>query len=398
VWSPLFALFLLILILKTMFLSGIEGSPSLEVVNLVLQKRSRGEKVVSLAIGDPEANTPKEIEQAAYLAMESGEVHYVPSYGTPGVRRAISSKVRRRNGIKAEEKETIFITTKMAVYASLFAISEIGYEALVPNPGYFYSEPVILSGGRPVSYDLTDDFSLDMTEIKKKTTDKTKAILVNSPSNPTGRVLEKGELQELYDFCCDRAIYVVSDEAYEDLVYDGVSHFAVGSLEQKPDRVISIFSLSKSYAMTGWRAGYLVASENVIYLVNKFLENTVTCFPPFIQRASEYALDHGDAIIEAQRNDYTTKRKLTVEKLSQLSGVEVNDIQGTFYAFPKFRSNNLSSTELSKRLLSKENVAVLPGAAFGEKGEGRIRISFSERIDELEDGLERIGRFLSDTQ
>jgi len=377
-----------------MFLSKIEGSPSLEVVNLVLQKRAKGEKVISLAIGDPEANTPREMEEAAFSSMTSGQVHYVPAYGTPGVRRAIRDKVRRRNGIHAETEETIFITTKLAVYAALFAISEVGYEALIPDPGYFYSEPIILSGGQPIRYELKEDFSLDLGEIKKKITPKTKAILVNSPSNPTGRVLEKSELKELYDFCLDKGIYILSDDAYEDLVYDGKSHFAVGSLETKPDRVISIFSLSKSYAMTGWRAGYAVASERVIYLINKFLENILTCFPPFIQAAAEYALDNGDDMIEVQKREYLSKRKLVMEKLETFSRLELNDIQGAFYAFPKLKNVNQNSKEFSKRLLQEVNVAVLPGVAFGNAGEGRFRISFSGGVEELETGLDGIGSFL----
>jgi len=378
-----------------MFLSGVEGSPSLEVVNLVLQKRSRGEKVISLAIGDPVSNTPKEIQEAAISAMASGQVHYVPSYGTPGVRRAICSKVRRRNGINAEEKETIFITTKLAVYASLFAISEIGYEALLPDPGYFYSEPVILSGGKPVRYRLNDDFSLNLDEIKSKVTPNTKVILVNSPSNPTGRLLGRRELSELYNFCVEKGVYIISDDAYEDLVYDGLSHLAIGSLESKPEKVISLFSLSKSYAMTGWRAGYIVASEKVISLVNRFLENTVTCFPPFIQKASEYALDNGDRIIDSQRREYIEKRKITLERLGNFPQIELNQIQGAFYAFPKMSRPKISSTEFSKRLLQEENVAVLPGVAFGDRGESRFRISFSGSQEELEVGLDRVGSFLS---
>jgi len=377
-----------------MFLSNVEGSPSLEVVNLVLQKRSRGEKVISLAIGDPSSNTSQEIIDAANVAMKSGNVHYVPSAGTPGVRRAISEKVRRKNGIIADPSETIFLTTKFAVYASLFAISELGYEALTPDPGYFYSEPIVLSGGKPIRYKLSEDFSLDLDNIKKRVTQKTKAILLNSPSNPTGRVHTKKELKELYDFCATQAIYIISDDAYEDLVYDDFSHFAAGSLEQKPDIVISIFSLSKSYAMTGWRSGYVVASERVVYLIKKFLENTVTCFPPFIQNASEYALDNGDLLIQAQRQEYSRKRKLLIELFENLPALELNEIQGAFYAFPKLTSGRLSSTEFSQQLLKKENIAVLPGIAFGDAGEGRIRISFSGPLEELEAGLEGIKHFL----
>lgn len=379
-----------------MLLSGIEGSPSLEVVNLVLQKRAKGEKVISLAIGDPEANTPSEIVEAAYASMRSGDVHYVPSPGTPGVRRAISEKVRRKNGINAAPSETIFLTTKLAVYAALFAVLELGDEVLVPDPGYFYSEPVILSGGKPIRYALSEDYSLNLDRIKEKATSKTRAILVNSPSNPTGRVLGKSELRELYDFCADKEIFIISDDAYEDLVYGGSSHVAVGSLESKPETVVSIFSLSKSYAMTGWRAGYAVASEKVVYLINKYLENAITCFPPFIQKASEYALDHGERIIENQKKEYEYKRKLISEKLDQIPELTPNEIQGAFYAFPKLKIPNLSSSDdFSKRLLLEQNVAVLPGIAFGEAGEGRIRLSFSGGAEEMLTGLDRIARFLS---
>jgi aspartate/methionine/tyrosine aminotransferase len=378
-----------------MFLSAIEGSPSLEVVNLVLQKRAKGERVVSLAIGDPESDTPSEIVEVAYEAMKSGDVHYVPSQGTPGVRRAISEKVRRRNGISATPAETIFLTTKLAVYASLFAISEAGNEILVPDPGYFYSEPVTLSGGTPVRYRLAGDYSLDIDEIREKITSRTKAILVNSPSNPTGKILRKAELKELYDYCAERRIFIVSDDAYEDLIYDEAKHFAIGSLETKPDIVISIFSLSKSYAMTGWRAGYAVASERVIYLINKYLENVVTCFPPFIQKASEYALDNGDRLIETQKKEYEFKRKILLEELVGISGLDANKIEGAFYSFPKLRNSKMSSSEFSKLLLEEQNVAVLPGLAFGEAGEKHIRISFSGPVTDLEEGLDRIGKFLS---
>ena len=377
-----------------MYLSKIEGSPSLEVVNLVLEKLSKGEKVISLAIGDPASNTPSEIVEQAYASMNSGQVHYVPSYGTREVREAICRKVKRKNGINADLSETIFLTTKLAVYVSLFAITEPGYEALVPDPGYFYAEPVTLSGGSPVSYRLRDDFSLDIEEIKRKTTKNTRAIIVNSPSNPTGRILSKGELTELYEFCYENGIYIVSDDAYEDLVYDSASHFAVGSLESKPEKVISIFSLSKSYSMTGWRAGYAVASERVVYLINKFLENTITCFPPFIQQASAYALDNGDKIIAIVREEYSSKREVLLEKLDKIPMVECNQIQGAFYAFPKLKNLSFSATEFCKQLLQNQNVALLPGTAFGPSGQARVRISFSGSLEELETGLDRFGEFL----
>ena len=379
------------------FLSKIEGSPSLEVVNLVLDKLSKGEKVLSLAIGDPSSDTPREIIEAAHQSMISGDVHYVPSYGTKQVREAIQKKVERSNGIRASLDQTIFVTTKLSVYASLLAIAEPNFEVLIPNPGYFYLEPVLLSGGKPVSYVLADDFSLDMDEIKRKTTRRTKGILVNSPSNPTGKVNTRSELAELYQFCRDERIYIISDQAYEDLTYDGVRHYSIGSLETTPEIVISLFSLSKSYSMTGWRAGYVVAPQNIVYLINKFLENALSCFPPFIQYASAYALNNGDKFVETFRMEYTEKRKILIENLSKIPGLECNEIQGAFYAFPRLTSSREPSAEFTKRLLTSEGVAVLPGSAFGSAGEGRIRISFSGKAENLTLAMERIRRFCSIT-
>jgi len=377
-----------------MFLEEVENSPSLEMVNLVLQRIAKGEKVVSLAIGEPSFNTPAEIVEVACESMRSGNVHYVSSYGTMEVREAIKGKVAKKNGIHAEIANTIFCTTKYSVYASLAAASNKAYDALLPNPGYFYWEPVVLSGGRPIFYKLKKDFSLDIEEIKKKATRRTKVILVNSPSNPTGKVLNRSELEELYEFCSDRKIFIISDEAYEDLVYEG-QHFCVGSLEPKPEIVISLFSLSKSYSMTGWRAGYVVASERVIYMINKFLENTVTCFPPFIQKASAYALDKCDRYISEFRNELESRKRLLEKKISEIDTLEPSKIEGAFYAFPRY-TIKMRSRELTKVLLDKYGIAVLAGASFGDAGENHLRFSFSMSPETIEEGMNKVKAFFKE--
>ncbi len=377
-----------------MFLDQVKESPSLEVVNLVLEKKGRGEKVTSLAIGDPSFQTPKEIVNAAYQSMKQGDVHYVQSYGTMEVRSAIKEKVAKRNEIRADIGNIIFMTTKMSVYVSLCATLEQGSEVLMPDPGYFYSEPIILAGGRPVYYKLANDFSLDMDEIRKRTEGKTKAIIVNSPSNPTGRVFTRSELGELYQFCRDRGIFIIADEAYENLTY-GKPHFAVGALETRPQSVISLFSLSKSYSMTGWRAGYVVASEAIVNLMNKFVENTLTCFPPFIMHASAYALQNGDRFIEDFRRQYKLRRALLLERISEISELDVGEIEGAFYAFPSY-TTRLDSRELCKRLLESQNVALLPGAVFGPSGEQHLRISFAPSDDTIRTGMDGLKRFFSE--
>ena len=379
-----------------MFLEEVERSPSLEMVNLVLAKIAKGEKVVSLAIGEPSFNTPDEINEVASNSMRSGNVHYTSAYGTKEVREAIKRKVARKNSIHAEIGNTLFCTTKLSVYASLVAASNKAYDALIPNPGYFYSEPVILSGGRPVYYKLKKDFSLNLDEIKKKATRRTKVIIINSPSNPTGKVLPRSELEELYEFCHDRKIFIISDEAYEDLVYEG-KHFTVGSLESKPETVISLFSLSKSYAMTGWRAGYIVAGDRTIYLINKFLENTVTCFPPFIQTASAYALDNCEKRISEFRTELEARKRLLEKKIQEIDALESPKIEGAFYAFPRYKTK-IRSRELTKVLLDKMGVAVLAGASFGSAGENHLRFSFSMSPEIIEEGMNKVKTFFNEVQ
>jgi aspartate/methionine/tyrosine aminotransferase len=376
-----------------MYLSKLQGSPSLELVYLVLDKKARGEKVVSLAVGDPSFQTPKEIIEVAHQSMLAGDVHYISSYGSKEIREAIRNKVQRKNFIRAETDNCIFLTTKFSVYASLLSLSETPFDALIPNPGYFYSDPVILAGGNPIYYDLAEDFRLDIDEIKRKVTPKTKAIMINTPSNPTGRVLERKDLQGLYDYCHERGIFIISDEAYEDLIYEK-THFSVGSLEPSPETVISLFSLSKSYAMTGWRAGYVVAGTKILSLLNKLVEHTLSCFPPFIERACAYALNNCDSNILEFRKAYKERRDFISEKLNEITSFASNPIEGAFYAFPKY-TKNLNSIDFSKKLLEKENVAVLPGISFGPSGERHIRLSFSGPMEEIDDGMKRIKNFLT---
>jgi aspartate aminotransferase len=370
------------------FLDKLQDSPSLEMINLVFQMKTAGKEVISLAPGDPSFDTPKEIVEVAHKSMLEGGTHYGHSYGTLDVRNAIVDKIRRKNGIRAKLENAIFITAKMAVFASLASVSGRSYEALVPDPGYFYSEPILLTGGKPVRYRLSSSFGLDLDEIKKKTGPKTRAIVINTPSNPTGTVFGRSELRELYDFCYDRGVYILSDEAYEDLVYSK-KHVSVGSLEKKPERVLSLYTLSKSYSMPGWRAGYIVGPEDRVALVNKLLEHTVTCFPPFIMHASAYALNSGDRFIQEFKSEYVKRRKLLNDRMAEIPALEAAEVEGSFYAFPGYKIKQ-NSRELSRKLLHDQNVAVLPGTAFGPSGEKHLRLCFAapeETIERAMDGM-----------
>ena len=379
-----------------MLLDKIHDSPAFEIFNLASKKQAMGEKVVSLAIGEPSFDTPLPIVRAAHESMRSGGGHYTSSWGSKDLREAIVQKVKRKNRIGAAMENVIFMTTKLAIYASLLSVSKTSFEALLPDPGYYYSEPVLLSGGTPVRYKLADDFSLDIDEIKSKITSKTRVIVVNTPSNPAGKVFGRKELRGLLDLCLERGIKVISDEAYEDLVYEK-KHVSIGSMEETPRAVVSLFSLSKSYAMTGWRAGYVVGDGERILAINRFLETAVTCFPPFIQAASAYALRNCEPYTMKFREELKKRRALLEEALSEIPALECQKIEGAFYGFPRFKMR-LGSKEVARRLLNERNVAVLPGVIFGPSGEGHIRISFGSSRETIVEGTRLLKGFFKDAR
>lgn len=375
-------------------LEKIGDSVSYSIFGRVSEMAAKGLKVYPLAIGEPSFPTPGHIVEEAYKAMKSGTTRYVSSYGTTEVREAIRDKVNERNRIDAGVSNTMFISTKLGVFASVLAATDGEGEVLIPDPGYFYSQPVILSGAAPVRYRLSRDYSLDLENIRLRTTRRTRAIIVNTPSNPTGRMLRRGELESLLEFCEGKGIAVISDESYEDLVY-GEKHVSIGALEPKPATVISLFSLSKSFAMTGWRAGYAVAGERFLRLMNKFIEHTLSCFPPFIQHASAYALRHGGPSTRRFREELRGRRNLIDRMMRKMPRLSFAAAEGAFYAFPEYDAK-VSSLEFSRRLLDSEGVAVLPGSIFGPSGERHLRISFAAPRRTIEGGMRRLGEFLEE--
>ena len=373
-------------------LRDIGDSVSYGIFGKVNEMASRGVKVYPLAIGEPSFSTPRAIIAKAMESMVAGDTHYVSSYGIPEVRAAIRDKVRRRNRINAEISNTIFMSTKLAVYASIVAATDGAGEVLIPNPGYFYSQPVVLSGAEPVRYNLAGDYSLDVDDVRKRTTKKTKAIILNTPSNPTGKMFSRRELKALLDFSRERKIYLISDESYEDLVYEK-EHVSVGSLEREPALVISVFSLSKSFAMTGWRAGYVVADQTVIGLLDRFIEHTLSCFPPFIQLASAYALRSGGSSTRRFREELRGRRALMERMMKGIPRLEFGRAEGAFYVFPKYDAK-IGSLEFSRGLLDSKGVAVLPGSIFGPAGEKHLRISFAAPRETIREGMGLLGEFV----
>ncbi len=374
-------------------LSDLHDSGAFDSINLVLKKMERGERIISLAVGEPTYDTPADIVDAAYSGMKDGKTHYTSASGIPSVREAIAAKVRRKNRIECAADSCAFMTTKMAIYAAFMAVAGSGRnEILLPNPGFFYTEPALLAGLKVRYYGTVDGFTPDLKKLKSAMSSRTAAVVLNDPCNPTGKVLDRRELEEIYGECASNGARLVSDEAYEDLVYEK-EHISAGSLEKEPDTVVSLFSLSKSYSMTGWRAGYVVASHEVLRDMVRLVEHTYTCSPPFIQLASEYALNHCDGHIQRFREEFRTKRDFVQKRLNQIDGMHTGNIDGAFYAFPSY-DIDMKSKEFCAQFLESHHVAVLPGIAFGTEGEKHLRISFSGNLEDIGHGLDELEKFI----
>jgi aspartate aminotransferase len=371
-------------------LDKIEPAATVRLNNLALELRRRGENIISFAAGEPDFDTDKRIIDEAYASMLKGETHYTSSLGLYELRERIAEKVNNENSIPAGSENVIIIPTKFAIYAALISIIEYNDEVLIHDPYWVsYESQVKLTGAKPIFFRLTEHFSLDIEDLKSKISSRTKAIIINTPNNPTGAVFSRDEIKALVDLARDYNLYIISDEIYEKLIYEG-EHVSPASYD--PERVIVVNGFSKAFAMTGWRIGYAVANKNIIGRMEKFVQHTLTCLPAFIQRAAVKALDLGAEIYEKYREEYRRRRDFLISELNNINNLEITKPMGTFYLFPKYKIN-MNSEDLAKLLLEREKVLVVPGSSFGKNGEYHFRISFATSMSSLREGAKRIQEF-----
>jgi aspartate aminotransferase len=375
-----------------MLVDEVADSPILSLIDRIFRLREQGHEVLGLHIGEPDFETPSGIRDAAYRAMNEGFTHYVSAQGMPDLRSAIAERLRRRQGVDARGEDVVVVPTKFGIYASLLATVEPGAEVLLPDPTYLFEQPVRLMGARPVYFPLRRDFSFDPAALDAAITPKSKVLFLVTPANPTGRILRRDELRAAVAIARDHGLTIVSDETYESLIYEG-PHLAAAKVANGEVPVVTLGSFSKTYAMTGWRAGYVVAPKEIRERVVKVVEHTLTCVPPFVQRACLWALEHADADAARFRELFRERRDHILNRLDDLPGVTCTRPEGAFYVFPRF-DLKMSSVEFAGRLLEEERLAVVPGVAFGPGGEGHVRISFSSPIPALDEGMVRFGRFL----
>lgn len=358
---------------------------------------SEMDDAISLGVGEPDFDTPWHIREEGIYSLEKGRTFYTSNAGLSELKIEISKYLDRRFDLKYDPSDEIMITVggSEAIDGALRAMLDVGDEVILPQPSYVSYEPcIVLADGVPVIVELKEenDFKLTREQLEKAVTDKTKILIMPFPNNPTGAIMTKEELQPIVDFVIEHDLFVISDEIYSELTYSG-NHVSIGAFPGMKERTIVINGFSKSYAMTGWRLGYACGPKVILKQILKIHQFAIMCAPTTSQYAAIEALRHGDDDVEKMRDEYDRRRRFLLNAFDEM-GIECFEPYGAFYMFPSIKKFGMSSDEFATRLLKEEKIAVVPGTAFGDCGEGFLRISYAYSIDDLKAALEMIGRFI----
>ncbi len=354
--------------------------------------------VISLGVGEPDFETPWHIRDEGIYAFEKGKTFYTSNSGLKELREEIGKYLYRRQNLNYNPNEEMIVTVggSEAIDICLRAVLNNGDEVIIPQPSYVSYEPcTILAGGKPVFINLKgeNDFKLTCEELKSAITDKTKVLILPYPNNPTGSVMGKKDLEDIAKIIIEKDILVLSDEIYSELTYKG-EHVSIASIDGMKERTILINGFSKSYAMTGWRLGYACGPKEIIKQMTKIHQYAIMCAPTISQYAAIEALKNGDKDVEMMRNSYNQRRRFLMNAFKEM-GLKCFEPFGAFYVFPCIKEFGMSSEEFATKLLEEEHVAAVPGTAFGESGEGYLRISYAYSIDNLKNAIKRLNRFIT---
>jgi aminotransferase len=353
---------------------------------------------IKLTLGEPNFDTPESIREAAKRALDEGFTRYSPNQGLPELREAIAAAYSARLGA-AVSAENVMITVggMEAIMLGLIVTIDPGDEVLVPDPCFpNYFGQVMVAGGVPVSVPVLEEngFEIRAADIEKAITKKTRALLLNSPSNPLGSVLGREAILEIAEVVKRHDLFVFSDEVYDRIVFDGREVFSLAQVDEVRDRVLVINSFSKTWAMTGWRVGFALGAREIVSAMPRIQEGIVSCVPTFVQRAALEALTGADAAFAGMLSDYARRRDLAVDGLNAIPGISCLKPPGSFYAFPNIKALGVPSQAFAEDLVTQAGVVVVPGSAFGAMGEGYLRIVFANSDENIREALRRIGRFV----
>ena len=356
------------------------------------------EDVISLGVGEPDFPTPWEIRKAGILSMESGKTRYTANRGLELLRQEICRYTQRKYGISYDSATDVVVTVggSEAIDAAIRAITDPGDEIIIPQPSYVCYEPLVrLAGGVPVIIETRaeHDFKVTPEELRRALSPKTKALILPYPCNPTGAIMAKSDLEALAEVLSQTNVVVLSDEIYAELTFNGERHVSIASIEGMKERTVVINGFSKTFSMTGWRLGYACGPKEIMAQLVKIHQFAIMSAPTTAQYAAIEALRNGDDAVAAMVEEYNMRRRLIVSGFNKL-GLSCREPLGAFYAFPSIQSTGMTSDEFCEKLLYAQRVAVVPGTAFGQGGEGFVRASYCYSTEHITEALKRIRRFL----
>jgi aspartate aminotransferase len=378
-------------------MSRLGTETAFEVLNKARALERQGNNIIHLEIGEPDFDTPRNIVDAGVDALRKGWTHYGPAAGLPELRQSIAEYVSQTRGVKVTSEEVVVVPGgKPIIFFSMLALIDEGDEVIYPNPGFpIYESMVNYVGGRAVPIRLREerDFSLDLAELTALVNDRTRLIILNSPQNPTGGVLDRKEIEQIARAIGDRNILVLSDEIYSRLVFDGGEHFSIMSVPGMQERTILLDGFSKTYAMTGWRMGYGVMRPDLAAQITRLMTNSNSCTASFTQVAGVEAIRGDQTSVDGMREEFQRRRDVFVAGLNRIKGFSCRMPRGAFYVFPNITATGWRSKLLADALLEQAGVAALSGTAFGAFGEGYLRFSVANSLENLRLALERIGEW-----
>jgi aspartate aminotransferase len=369
-----------------------------EVLARARKLEAEGKTIIHLQIGEPDFTTPKNICDAAIKSIQNGDTHYTPSAGILELRQAIADYIKKTRGVEFSPDNVVVTPgAKPIMFFTILALINKGDEVIYPNPGFpIYESMINFVGGTPVPLQIKEEneFKVDAHDFDKLVTNRTKLVIINSPGNPTGKTIPRKVIEEVAEILRNRDTYILSDEIYSRIVYDGAEPFSISKINGFKDRTIILDGFSKTYAMTGWRAGYGVMNSELAPIIAKLMVNSNSCTNAFVQKACIEALNGPQDEVDKMVAQFEKRRDVMVEGLNSIKGFKCLKPDGAFYAFPSIKGTGYKSKELADKLLYEAGVATLAGTSFGKFGEGYLRFSYANSIENIQKAIVKIKEIL----
>ncbi len=372
----------------------LRGEPPLKYLAKANQMEAEGHDMIRFEIGQPDFDTPDVVKDAAKKALDEGFTHYVPTDGIPELKEAIQQDIEQTRGFSPDLDQIMVLPgAKPGLFFGIMATVQQGDEVIYQNPFYFtYDSMFGFLGAKKNQIPLfeKDEFRMTPDQVQEKMSDETKLILLNSPQNPTGGVLNKNDVKAIAELAEEHNAYVLSDEIYSKMLYDGQTHYSPAYLDECKERTMIVDGFSKAYSMTGWRLGYIVAPKKIIHKIDMLFADVASCTTSFVQKGGVAALEDGQDFVDHIMKQFSERRNAIVDGLNEVPGFSCIRPKGAFYVFPNISKTGMNSEDLANYIIEKAHVCLLPGTAFGSQGEGFLRLSYASSLENIHEGIDRL--------